>query len=345
MQPTIQTITDVFDNRGNDSYGVEAVTQLQNALQSGLLAEEAGAGTGLVVASLLHDIGHIFEAESLPESCDENMDDRHEFRANGWLKEQFGPEVADPVRLHVLAKALPLHRGLRPRGDALADIAQKLPRPRRHNGCGGASGVRERAVFPRSTRAAKVGRPGQGHRQDHAFARALSPRTRSLLEVCMIKSAFLELLRNESPFFDSIIHGVDYWRTVERNGLYLSQFNNADKEVISYFAYVHDCMRLNEGEDAKHGLRGARFADRHRELILLDDTQFRQLTDACAGHTYGKRPDCVTINTCWDADRLDIGRVGVAVNPDYLVSEEAKRIARAKDFGVLEQFNRSSYQN
>lgn len=104
MQPTIQTITDVFDNRGNDSYGVEAVTQLQHALQSGLLAEEAGAGTGLVVVSLLHDIGHIFEAESLPESCDENMDDRHEFRANGWLKEQFGPEVADPVRLHVLAK-------------------------------------------------------------------------------------------------------------------------------------------------------------------------------------------------------------------------------------------------
>ncbi|MBL4640608.1 MAG: hypothetical protein JKX86_02230 [Verrucomicrobiales bacterium] len=259
------------------------------------------------------------------------MDDRHEFRANGWLKEQFGPEVADPIRLHVLAK-----RYLCTADSGHEETLSPTSRKSYHDQ-GGTMDAEERA--------AKVGRPGQGHRQDHAFARALSPRTRSLLEVCMIKSAFLELLRNESPFFDSIIHGVDHWRTVERNGLYLSQFNNADKEVISYFAYVHDCMRLNEGEDSKHGLRGARFADRHRELILLDDTQFRQLTDACAGHTYGKRPDCVTINTCWDADRLDIGRVGVAVNPDYLVSEEAKRIACAKDFGVLEQFNSSSHRN
>ena len=32
------------------------------------------------------------------------MDDKHEFVANAWLKEHFGPEVADPIRLHVAAK-------------------------------------------------------------------------------------------------------------------------------------------------------------------------------------------------------------------------------------------------
>ena len=145
----------------------------------------------------------------------------------------------------------------------------------------------------------------------------------------------IDLLKVESPLFDSLIHGVGHWKVVERNGHYLSQFNHADKEIVSYFAYFHDCMRENETEDPEHGLRGARFAQAHRELILLDDDQFPILIDACENHTYGNRSDCVTIHTCWDADRLDIGRVGLDVNPDYLASKEAKRIAIEKDFGVL----------
>jgi len=145
----------------------------------------------------------------------------------------------------------------------------------------------------------------------------------------------IELLKIESPLFNSMVHGVGHWQVVERNGHHLSQFNNADKEVISYFAYLHDCMRENEGEDPEHGLRGATFAEEHRDSILLNDHQFSLLIDACKNHTYGKHTDCVTINTCWDADRLDIGRVGIDVNADYLASKEAKRIALNKDFGVL----------
>ena len=94
-------------------------------------------------------------------------------------------------------------------------------------------------------------------------------------------------------------------------------------------------MRENEYEDPKHGLRGAQFAEEHRELIDLTEIQFGQLTDACKGHTYGRRPVCVTINTCWDADRLDIGRVGITPSSEFLRSSEAKRIADTKDFAVL----------
>ena len=152
----------------------------------------------------------------------------------------------------------------------------------------------------------------------------------------MIEPPVIALLKKESPFFNSPIHGVVHWQTVERNGHYLANFNEADKKVISYFAYFHDCMRENEHEDRKHGLRGAQFAERHRNLIDLDDLQFKQLTDACKGHTYGKRPDCVTINTCWDADRLDIGRVGIVPHARFLHSTEAKRIADSNDFAVLQ---------
>jgi len=145
----------------------------------------------------------------------------------------------------------------------------------------------------------------------------------------------LDILERESPFFTSPIHGLRHWKTVERNGLYLSDFTGADKLVVSYFAYLHDCMRENEQIDPDHGLRGAQFAQMHRQAILLDDNQFEKLFHACEHHTDGEPTNCGTISTCWDADRLDIGRVGFVVDPKYLASQEGKRIATEKDFEAL----------
>ena len=104
MDPIILFIHDLFNKRGGDPYGAEEVTQVQHALQCGLLANEANASPALVSAALLHDIGHILSKDPLLDSSNENFDDKHELRANGWLKQHFGPEVADPVRLHVPAK-------------------------------------------------------------------------------------------------------------------------------------------------------------------------------------------------------------------------------------------------
>ena len=154
----------------------------------------------------------------------------------------------------------------------------------------------------------------------------------------MIAPEVLKVLRQETAFITSPIHGAKHWQTVERNGHYLANFNDADKVVLSYFAYFHDCMRENEGRDKGHGPRGAVFAMKHRDIIELNDVQFKQLTDACKGHTYGTRPECITINTCWDADRLDLGRVGIAPDSSYLHNEEAKRIADECDFENLNEF-------
>ena len=152
----------------------------------------------------------------------------------------------------------------------------------------------------------------------------------------VINQKVKELLKREAAFYNSSIHGITHWKTVERNGHYLAGFNSADTKVISYFAYFHDCMRENEGGDEEHGPRGAEFARKYRHLIDLTDRQFKQLTDACEGHTGGKRTECTTINTCWDADRLDLGRVGVCPGAEFLFSEEAKRIATLNDFAVLQ---------
>ena len=154
----------------------------------------------------------------------------------------------------------------------------------------------------------------------------------------MINQEVFNLLQKKSLFFDSPVHGINHWKTVERNAHYLAGFNNADTEVLSYFAYFHDCMRENESRDKGHGPRAASFAKKHRDLIPLNDIQFKQLTDACKGHTYGERPDCITINTCWDADRLDLLRVGIIPDANRLYNEEAKRIANEDDFLMLSEF-------
>jgi len=101
---SIETVVRIFQERGSSRYGDEYVTQLEHAIQAACLAKESDANHTLVAAALLHDIGHIIFDQDLPESNDEDLNDFHEERAYQWLLSNFGRAVADPVRLHVLAK-------------------------------------------------------------------------------------------------------------------------------------------------------------------------------------------------------------------------------------------------
>lgn len=93
----------LFAKRGDSEYGGESVTQQEHALQAALFAERAGSSAALIVAALLHDVGHLLH--SLPDDAPEQgIDDRHEALAARWLQKRFGPDVVEPVRLHVAAK-------------------------------------------------------------------------------------------------------------------------------------------------------------------------------------------------------------------------------------------------
>jgi phosphonate degradation associated HDIG domain protein len=102
MNP-VDEICHLFATKGHAAYIGEPVSQLEHALQSAHHAELAGASDALVVAALLHDVGHLIT--KLPEDCAvHGVDDRHEALGQGWLKRHCGPEVTEPVRLHVAAK-------------------------------------------------------------------------------------------------------------------------------------------------------------------------------------------------------------------------------------------------
>lgn len=121
------------------------------------------------------------------------------------------------------------------------------------------------------------------------------------------------------------IHGLAHWTRVEENGFYLAKHSGADLLVVRLFAFLHDCCRESDGSDHEHGLRAARFAESLRKtLIKIDDDRFDLLHHACEYHEKGRVTEEPTVGTCWDSDRLDLGRVGIRPNPVLLSTERAR---------------------
>jgi uncharacterized protein len=129
------------------------------------------------------------------------------------------------------------------------------------------------------------------------------------------------------------VHGPFHWRRVEQHGIWLSTQTQADELVVRLFAWFHDCCRINDFTDPGHGKRGADFAASQRgKLFDLDDDAFAQLGYACIWHTDRDFTDQVTVATCWDADRLDLGRVGAIPSEALMNTAFGKEVARAGSF-------------
>lgn len=123
------------------------------------------------------------------------------------------------------------------------------------------------------------------------------------------------------------VHGPDHWQRVKENGLRLARANNADQELIELFALLHDCCRGDDGADMQHGPRAVAYMDSLRGDLLkgLGQARYACLREAVRDHTRGKVSDDPTIGACWDADRLDIGRVKMTVQRRFLSTREAKK--------------------
>jgi phosphonate degradation associated HDIG domain protein len=99
----VEEILALFEKRGRNAYLGEPVSQAEHALQAAHLAVLDGASDALVVAALLHDVGHLLH-DLGEDIANKGIDARHEVSGASWLARNFGPEVAEPARLHVAAK-------------------------------------------------------------------------------------------------------------------------------------------------------------------------------------------------------------------------------------------------
>jgi [1-hydroxy-2-(trimethylamino)ethyl]phosphonate dioxygenase len=98
-----EEIAAVFARRGAGAYFGESVSMSEHALQAAYFAQSAGAPPALILAALLHDIGHLVE-EVPDDLADWVVDAHHEQVGGRWLATRFPAEVFEPVRLHVPAK-------------------------------------------------------------------------------------------------------------------------------------------------------------------------------------------------------------------------------------------------
>jgi uncharacterized protein len=127
------------------------------------------------------------------------------------------------------------------------------------------------------------------------------------------------------------LHGQTHWQRVEATGLDLARQTGADPAVVRLFAVLHDCCRHNDGRDPEHGARAAEFlASLVGPELSIDPNRLCLLEQALRYHADGHTTDDPTIGTCWDADRLDLGRVGKRPDPELMSTEPGKRRAQLR---------------
>ena len=141
----------------------------------------------------------------------------------------------------------------------------------------------------------------------------------------LITRTFIQRLRAQFKLDWQGIHGAPHWARVRANGLRLTERTHARLEVVELFAFLHDSRRHDDYGDPLHGARAAQYVEELRgDLFEIDDEGFELLRFACVYHSDGLIDADITIQTCWDADRLDIGRVGIRPDPLRLCTAAAR---------------------
>lgn len=124
-------------------------------------------------------------------------------------------------------------------------------------------------------------------------------------------------------------HGPDHWRRVVANSIRASRSLGIDPLPGVVFGWVHDSQRWDENSDPLHGPRAAQFVRDNAgpgELFgFLPEHTVQEIATACELHSDGMTEGSRILQACWDADRLDLWRVGVQPDPDCLCTDWAKQ--------------------
>jgi len=149
------------------------------------------------------------------------------------------------------------------------------------------------------------------------------------------RTGLVSLIRSEFKLDWYGIHGANHWARVLNHGKNIGQIRNADPLVVELFGFLHDSCRFDDGRDPKHGQRAAEFAHGiHGDYYKLQAKQLDILCFALKHHSGGEVSTNATIQTCWDADRLDLGRVGIFLSPQFLSQEANIFIDLAYDWST-----------
>ena len=139
--------------------------------------------------------------------------------------------------------------------------------------------------------------------------------------------AIIDRILKDATINQAGCHGLTHWNKVAEYARIIAAAEHFDERFMLLFAYFHDCQRLSDGRDLQHGPRAADYLMTWTpEALELSEADQYRLAFACRYHTREIPTDDRLVRACWDCDRLDIGRVGIIVNPAFLFTETAKKI-------------------
>ncbi len=109
---TVDAIFTLYAGAASAPYIGEPISQLEHALQAAALARQAGASDHVVIAALLHDIGHLDLGNAdFSHKMDGYGVARHEEIGARFVREQgFPEEIAELILGHVEAKRFLVHK-------------------------------------------------------------------------------------------------------------------------------------------------------------------------------------------------------------------------------------------
>jgi uncharacterized protein len=153
------------------------------------------------------------------------------------------------------------------------------------------------------------------------------------------RTGLIALIKSEFKLDWDGIHGANHWARVLHHGKTIGELRQADLLVVELFGFLHDSCRLNDGKDPQHGQRAADFAHGIQgDFYQLTPKQLDALCYAMQHHSGGEVSTNATIQTCWDSDRLDLGRVGIIPSPKFISAEGAQFIDYAFDLSLKQSF-------
>jgi uncharacterized protein len=153
----------------------------------------------------------------------------------------------------------------------------------------------------------------------------------------IIKKALLHVRPRFCLEYRDGIHGVGHWSRVWHHGRRLASEMQVNPAILAWFAYLHDSQRWNDDHDPLHGSRAADYATRLRRqgvLTELSALEFEHLCEAMRLHSDGHVEGEPALLACWDADRLDLARVGIKPRPHRMCTEHAR------EAGIIERASR-----
>ena len=167
----------------------------------------------------------------------------------------------------------------------------------------------------------------------------------SSLKSTVISPDLMRMLAAQFCLDSRSVHGAAHWMRVRKNGLLLAELTVANTTVVELFAVFHDSCRVSDHNDPDHGSRGADLAEKffyHHKLIDCTHNELETLVVACRGHTVTHTHRDITVATCWDADRLDLPRCGITVDPLRLATAKARhfKIISEAEQRAISWFNR-----